>query len=427
MIIHNQDNWLNLVKPFHRISLISSFYKANRFRYFNIPHYFSFYYNTRLSFYVENAHINNLDFTYSQFLNIFFICNKIFSLCVGKKNMLFGGEILFHQSSHTYLTYSYLAIFHKVVTKPITCTNLTIFHVDPIDSFLQLFSRSQKFQEHLLEMELRSLNSWEFIYSFLFLLLVAGYLVCTHLLFVSQASRGLETEFDRVKSLMTPSSMIELRKILDRYPTLELNSFLLKNIFLVVTNTDLIDDEERELFVQFSTLTTENRMYQILLSLTHSDHLSKNDSSYQMIEQWVAIYLRYLVDIHKKHLMNYEFNPSGLAERQIFFAHYQTITYSQTSCGENSLHFPTHGKPFSVRLALSTSRGILVIGSIGTRRSYLVKYLATNSYVPFITVFLNKFLDNKSKGFLVDEINIDDSYNTDARITSIVTLLRSWK
>ena len=41
-------------------------------------------------------------------------------------------------------------------------------------------------------------------------------------------------------------------------------------------------------------------------------------------------------------------------------------------------------------LALSPSRGILVIGSIGTGRSYLVKYLATNSYVPFITVFLNK-------------------------------------
>ncbi|KAH0709449.1 hypothetical protein KY284_010876 [Solanum tuberosum] len=112
--------------------------------------------------------------------------------------------------------------------------------------------------------------------------------------------------------------------------------------------------------------------------------------------------------------MNYEFNPSYLAERQIFLAHYQAITYSQTSCGENSFHFPSPGKPFSLRLALSLSRGILVIGSIGTGRSYLVKYLATNSYVPFITVFLNKFLDNKSKGFLLDEIDIDDSDNLDS-------------
>ena len=70
--------------------------------------------------------------------------------------------------------------------------------------------------------------------------------------------------------------------------------------------------------------------------------------------------------------MNYEFNRSSLAERRIFLAHYQTITYSQTSCGANRFHLPSHGKPFSFRLALS---GILVIGSIGTGRSCLVKYL----------------------------------------------------
>lgn len=86
----------------------------------------------------------------------------------------------------------------------------------------------------------------------------------------------------------------------------------------------------------------------------------------QMIEEPGAIYLRYLVDIHKKYLMNYEFNTPYLAERRIFLAHYQTITYSQTSCGANSFHFPSHEKLFSLRLALSPSRGILVIGSIGT-------------------------------------------------------------
>ncbi|MBA0762869.1 hypothetical protein Gotri_012421, partial [Gossypium trilobum] len=45
-----------------------------------------------------------------------------------------------------------------------------------------------------------------------------------------------------------------------------------------------------------------------------------------MIEQSRPIYLRYLVDIHEKYLMNFEFNTSCLAERHIFFAHYQTIT-----------------------------------------------------------------------------------------------------
>ncbi|MCD7472216.1 hypothetical protein HAX54_013235 [Datura stramonium] len=37
-------------------------------------------------------------------------------------------------------------------------------------------------------------------------------------------------------------------------------------------------------------------------------------------------------------------------------------------------------------------------------------------YVPFITVFLNKFLDNKPNIFLLDEINIDDSDNFDASV-----------
>ncbi|KAK8943344.1 Protein ycf2 [Platanthera guangdongensis] len=130
-----------------------------------------------------------------------------------------------------------------------------------------------------------------------------------------------------------------------------------------IANSDSIDDEEREFLVQFSTLTTEKSIDKILLNLTYSDHLSKNDSGYQMIEQLGSISLRYLVDIHKKDLMNYELNRSCLAERRIFLAHYQTIAYSQTSCGANSFHSPS--PPFSLRLVLYPSRGILVIGSIG--------------------------------------------------------------
>ncbi|KAL7116766.1 hypothetical protein ACP275_03G025800 [Erythranthe tilingii] len=85
----------------------------------------------------------------------------------------------------------------------------------------------------LISTHLRSPNVREFLYSILFLLLVAGYLVRTHLLFVSRASSELQTKFEKVKSLMIPSSMIELRKLLDRYPTSAPNSFWLNNLFLV--------------------------------------------------------------------------------------------------------------------------------------------------------------------------------------------------
>nr|YP_009644498.1 Ycf2 protein [Ligustrum japonicum]YP_009644520.1 Ycf2 protein [Ligustrum japonicum]QBS52294.1 Ycf2 protein [Ligustrum japonicum]QBS52295.1 Ycf2 protein [Ligustrum japonicum] len=694
MIFHNQDNWLNPVKPFHRSSLISSFYKANRLRFLNNPHHFGFYCNTRFPFSVEKARIYNYDFTYGQFLNILFIRNKIFSLCVGKKKHAFGGRDTispiesqvsnifipnyFPQSgdetynlyksfhfpsrydpfvrrtiysiadiSGTPLTEEQIVNFERTYCQPLSDMNLSdsegknlhedlnfnsnmgLIHTPCSEKYLpsekrkkrslclkkcvekgQMYRRdsafstllkskwnlfqtympwlltstgykylnwifldifsdllpilslssSQKFvsifhdimhgsgiswlilqtkwclprwnliseisrkcfhslllSEEMIHRNnesplisisthLRLPNVREFLYSILFLLLVAGYLVRTHLLFVSRASSELQTEFKKAKSLMIPSSMNELRKLLarypTRYPTSEPNSFWLKNLFLValeqlvdsleeiwgyasggnmlgpaygvksirskekywninlipnsinritvsrntrhlshtskeiyslirkrknvtgdwiddkieswVANSYSIDDEEREVVARFCALTTEKttekRIDQILLSLTHSDHLSH--SSYQMVEQPGAIYLRYLVDIHKKDLLNYEFNTSCLAERRVFLAHYQKIIYSQTSWGTNTFHFPSHGKPFSLRLALSPPRGILVIGSIGTGRSYLVKYLATNSYVPFITVFLDRFLHNP-RGFPLADEDLDYSEEID--------------
>nr|AVM84624.1 hypothetical chloroplast RF21 [Sampaiella trichoclada]AVM84625.1 hypothetical chloroplast RF21 [Sampaiella trichoclada] len=687
MIFHNQDNWLNPVKPFHRSSLISSFYKANRLRFLNNPHHFCFYCNTRFPFSVEKARINNYDFTYGQFLNILFIRNKIFSLCVGKKKHAFGGRDTispiesqvsnifipndFSQSgdetynlyksfhfpsrydpfvrrtiysiadiSGTPLTEEQIVNFERTYCQPLSDMNLSdserknlhqylnsnmgLIHTPCSEKylpsekrkkrslcpslrlsvekgqmyrtfqgesatlskkwnlfqtympwvftltgykylkliFLDTFSdllrilRSHKFvckihdimhesrilwrirqkkwylsliseisskclhnlllsaevihrnnESPLISTHLRSQNVQELFYSILFLLLVAGYLVPTHLLFVSRASSELQTEFEKVKSLMMESYIIELRKLLNRYSTSAPNSFglWLKNLFLValeqlvdsleemlasddnmlapaygvksirskklninlidiidfipnpinritfsrntrhlshtskeiyswiriaknlswdwdriddhkaescVANSYSIDEEERDFFVQFSALTTEKRIDQILLSLTHSDHLSK--SGVQMIEQPGAIYLRYLVDIHNKDLLNYELNTSSLAERRVFLANYQKITYSQTSYGTNTL--PSHGKPFSLRLALFPSRGILVIGSIGTGRSYLVKYLATNSYVPFITVFVNELRPFRPKCPLLEEEELDEVENASSNV-----------
>ncbi|XP_073220846.1 hypothetical chloroplast RF21 (chloroplast) [Cicer arietinum] len=707
-ISHDQDNWLNPVKPFYRSSLISSFYKVNRLRFLNNKYNFCFDCNKRFSFYVERSCIKNYDFMYEQFLNTLFIRNKIFSLCSGKKKDVFlekdtispielevskilipnnfpqnGDEEYnlyksFHfptrsdplvrraiysiedisgiplteeeivnfertyceplsdrnlpnsegKNLHQYLNFNsniglidipysekYLPsekrkkrirrnkrlakgymdrafqrkkqrkkrkrsfskwkrFYPYIIAWLLTSTghiNIKLIFRDAFSDLLRILNRNPKFlklvyifndimyeserilrekvlllkrnpisaisskwlHNYILELcdkiyhvnnespfistHLRSLNIQELQFLILFFLLITGYLILGHLIVTSRFSSQLQAEFEQVKSFMIPSYMIELRKLLDTYPPSELNSFGLKDIFLValeglgsflkeirasysggnmlsggdpaygvksvrskkkyfniidlisiipnpmnriaflrntrhlshtskmiysvirkrknvnsdwlddkieswILNSDFIADKEREFLVQFSTLTTEKRIDQILLSLTHSDHLSKNNSGYQMIEQPGTIYLRNLIDIHKKDLMNYEFNTSCLAERRIFLAHYQTIAYSETQPGPSCLDFPSQGKPFSLRLDLSPSRGVLVIGSIGTGRSYLIKYLATNSYVPFFTIFINKFLDNYPKGFTIDP---DEESAFDDREGTIYSLLPS--
>nr|AAY58019.1 Ycf2 [Cuscuta sandwichiana] len=289
-----------------------------------------------------------------------------------------------------------------------------------------------------------------------FFVIFVGYLITMHLFFVSRAFIKLYKKLKSLNSFMSSSSRIEVRKLLDKYPMSEPNDFWLKNLlsdimtriaFSInvrklshishtskdiysllrkrknvnwewiddqieswVANTNSIHEEESKFLVQLASLTTEKS---VLLSLTHSDLLSKNDAGYQILEQPGARYLRDLVDIQQKHLMNYEFNTACFVERRLFLAHSQTITYSQRA------HFPSHGKPFSLRLDLSPSRGSLVIGSIGTGRSYLVKTLATNSYFPFITIFVNKLLDKNPPKFIsdIDKVeksdNIDPSYDID--------------
>ncbi|KAL6570415.1 Protein Ycf2 [Orobanche minor] len=616
MIFHNQDNWLNPVKPFHRSSFISAFYKANRLRFLNNPHHFCSIvtqdspflwkrytispiesqvsnifipndfsesgdetYNLSKSFHFPSRYepsvrktiysiadisgtplteeqIVNFERTYCQplsymnlsdsegknlhqYLNsnmglIHTPCSDKYLTSKNRKKRSLNKWIDKGQMYRTFQRDSAFSIlskwnlFKKYMPWFLTSTGssqifVSIFHDIMLEKWmswrilqrkwclpqlnliseisskcLDNFLRPQAMihrnnESPLILTHLRSPNVQEFFCSIFFLLRVAGYLVSTHLIFVSQASSELQTEFERVKSLMMESSMIELQKLLDMYPTSAPNSFWLKNIFLVAleqlvnslkaiwmlgsaygvksrrykkkylninlsaiinpipnpinritfsrntrhlshTSKEIyslirkrknmteywidnkveswavqgkcIDKTEGEFLVQISTLTTEKRIDQIILSLTHSDHLSKNDFGYQMIEQPGANYLRHLVDIHKKYLLNYEFNTSCLAERRVLLAHYQTITYLQTSCGTNTLHLPSHVKPFSLRLTLSPSRGILVIGALGTGRSYLVKYLATNSYLPFIAVFMNKFPYQKSH---FDE-NIEDNY-----------------
>ena len=129
----------------------------------------------------------------------------------------------------------------------------------------------------------------------------------------SRNTRHLSHASKEIYSLLTKGKDMNVDEdLIDN----KIGSWLLDNQFIETDDIDFL--------IEFSTLTTEKRIDSFLLSLTHIDHFSNNDSGFQMLEQSVASYLRYLVDIHRKSLMNYvkyEFNTSSLVERQISLAH----------------------------------------------------------------------------------------------------------
>ena len=57
----------------------------------------------------------------------------------------------------------------------------------------------------------------------------------------------------------------------------KIGSWLLDNQYIETDDIDFL--------IEFSTLTTEKRIDSFLLSLTHIDHFSNNDSCLQMLEQ----------------------------------------------------------------------------------------------------------------------------------------------
>ncbi|KAK9190775.1 hypothetical protein WN943_019385 [Citrus x changshan-huyou] len=121
---------------------------------------------------------------------------------------------------------------------------------------------------------------------------------------------------------MIPPYMIELRKLLDRYPTSELNSFWLKNLFLVAL--EQLGDSLEEI----------------------------RGSAFGGNMLW----------------------GGGPAD------------------GVKSIRSKT--KDLNINLVDITD------------------LITANFYVPFFTVFLNKFLDNKPKSFFINDID-DDSDNID--------------
>nr|YP_010471582.1 hypothetical protein RF2 [Gastrodia peichatieniana]UVG40940.1 hypothetical protein RF2 [Gastrodia peichatieniana] len=298
--------------------------------------------------------------------------------------------------------------------------------------------------------------------------------IFTQLLFFYQSYCELQKEFEEIKSLIIPSYIMGLKRIIYRYPIY--NSFLvitekfenyiffnfffkikmwikiipnpinrikfLKNtMFLskiskyifylinkrykikkdwindkieiwVANNMNIFDEEERKFLAQFLTLKEEKYLLNLLSGMDH-EFISKNIFSFKINDQPGFISLHYLLDIHQIDISTYIFKRSILLERHILLSHFHKINYSQIFCGFNR----SNEKPFSLRLSLSY-KGVLVIGSIGTGLSYFMQYLTNKPLVPLITIFISKFWGYKKKTtkfklFDYFDNNVNSVYNTD--------------
>nr|YP_009158473.1 hypothetical protein [Dioon spinulosum]YP_009158492.1 hypothetical protein [Dioon spinulosum]AFS64418.1 hypothetical protein [Dioon spinulosum]AFS64485.1 hypothetical protein [Dioon spinulosum]BAR93679.1 hypothetical protein [Dioon spinulosum]BAR93698.1 hypothetical protein [Dioon spinulosum]BDI62879.1 hypothetical protein RF2 [Dioon spinulosum] len=291
-----------------------------------------------------------------------------------------------------------------------------LFYLWNLCSFKEMINQKNESSVLFIWAHLRLLNAREFEYSILILFFVLGYFVLRYSFVVSSALIELQIHLERIKDLMDPSYAIELQKLMDHpLPGLlfsmdirDISIYFLDELIYSMRNRKLyspirrelnrscfsmdISGKERELLVQF--LITQKNISQFGSNLTHSHNLFKNEFDYQITEQPGLIYLIYLADTYQKDLMNHEFDQSRLAERWVFLAFCRKITSSQISRG---LNLTFHGKPFSLHLGSSLSKGILLIGPTETGRSYLVKGLAADSYVPLIRISLNKFLYDKGE------------------------------
>nr|YP_009041032.1 Ycf2 [Tetraphis pellucida]AIB08520.1 Ycf2 [Tetraphis pellucida] len=153
---------------------------------------------------------------------------------------------------------------------------------------------------------------------------------------------------------------------------------------------------ERKLLVQ--SLIIERNINQYISNFTSTNYYTDPKFNYQITKQQKLNYLEHLTENYQKNLVNYPFHQFYLAENLIFLSLWRKITSSQMlwQADTSKLTFNNfHKKPIPLELRLFSSKGILLIGSLETGRSYLIKNIATDSFVPLIKISINKLLYNK--------------------------------
>ena len=166
---------------------------------------------------------------------------------------------------------------------------------------------------------------------------------------------------------------------------------------LLVNNKSLdLSRRERKLLVQ--SLITKKTISEYGFNFISNYNSRNSNFGYEITKQQGFHYLQHLAENFQKSLINYPFHQFYLAEKWIFLSFWQKIISSQMlwqAKQANSLKLICYKKPVPLQLKSFSSKGILLIGPSETGRSYLIKNLAADSFIPLIKISINKLLYNK--------------------------------
>nr|YP_010471620.1 hypothetical protein RF2 [Gastrodia sp. Jin 38054]UVG40978.1 hypothetical protein RF2 [Gastrodia sp. Jin 38054] len=365
-------------------------------------------------------------------------------------------------------------IFYDTMNKFYVCIKFIIHelisnlqHIPINDTFNVILQNILLYKKYIINIKIieiflsytTSKNTSKFLFLILLFIFTSEYIIFTQLLFFYQSYCELQKEFEEIKSLIIPSYMMGLKRIIYRYP--------IYNSFLVITEKFenyifgirmLFRSDKMKMWIKIipnpinrikflkNTMFLSKISKYIFYFINKRKKIKKaciNDK----IEIWVAnnmnifdeeerkFLAQFLTLKEEKYLLNllssldHEFISKNIFSfkindqpgfislhylldiHQINISTYIFISKRSILLEKHILlsHFHkitysqifcgfnrSNEKPFSLRLSLSY-KGVLVIGSIGTGLSYFMKYLKNKPLVPLITIFISRFWGYKQK------------------------------
>lgn len=169
--------------------------------------------------------------------------------------------------------------------------------------------------------------------------------------------------------------------------------FIKKEINNLLINNKGLDLSRREQKLLVQSLITNKSIEEYRSNLTsNTNYLSFHFNDQILKQHKLKNYLENVIENSKKSLINYPFHKFYLVENLSFLSFWKKMSIPGQF---DLLKSNFYKKPVPLELRFFSSKGILLIGSLETGRSYLVKNIAANSFVPLIKISINKLLYNK--------------------------------